>query len=237
MIGNVLKIQFLLYTLISSIEVTGQGTASEMECPKTQCTLNESPMCDNDTYMYQHKQCSSLQNSEKTLAKLFTDAEMKNATNGFWLANIDELFKSHNNVSSNSGFVRGLASKKHARMVLFSMPIERSTKISSKTICPPLISHVCTNPIVFVYVIGVLLFTICFILGFILNKAYRNQRKETLHSISDVFSLEDSITTTVYPEPSSPPPAPPPPPSNTRTLEAFTDVLAAHDMMDGNLSL
>lgn len=58
------------------------GTASEMECPKTQCTLNESPMCDNDTYMYQHKQYSSLQNSEKTVAKLFTDAEMKNATNG-----------------------------------------------------------------------------------------------------------------------------------------------------------
>lgn len=53
-----------------------------------------------------------------------------------------------------------------------------------------------------------------------------------------IFSLStDSITTTVYPESSSPPPAPPPPPSNTRTLEGFTDVLAAHDMMDGNLSL
>lgn len=62
-------------------------------------------------------------------------------------------------------------------MVLFSMPIERSTQITSKTICPPLISHVCTNPIMFVYVMGVLLFTICFILGFIRNKAYRNQSK------------------------------------------------------------
>lgn len=69
-------------------------------------------------------------------------------------------------------------------MVLFSMPIERSTEISSKTICPPLISHVCTNPIVFVYVIGVLLFTICLILGFILNKAYRNQSKYDLHQWS-----------------------------------------------------
>lgn len=55
-------------------------TASEMGCPKTQCTLNEAPKCDNDTY--QHKQYSSLQNSETTLAKLFTDAEMINATNG-----------------------------------------------------------------------------------------------------------------------------------------------------------
>lgn len=40
---------------------------------------------------------------------------------GFCLANIDELFKSHNNVSSNSGFVRGLASKKHARVSNESM--------------------------------------------------------------------------------------------------------------------
>lgn len=230
MIGNVLKIQFLLYTLISSTEVTGQGTASEMECPKTQCSLNELPKCDNDTY--QHKQYSSLQNSEKTLAKLFTDAEMIDATNGFCLANIDEIFESHNNVSSDSGFVRGPASKKYVRMVLFSMPVERSTQISSKTICPPLISHVCTNPIVFVYIMGVLLFTICFILGFIRNKAYRNQRKKNLHSAIDVFSVEDTITTIVYPEPSSPPPAPPPPPSNTRTLEGFTDVLATHDKMN-----
>lgn len=230
MIGNILKILFLLYTLISSIEVTGQGTASEMECPKTQCSLNELPKCNNDTY--QHKQYSSLQNSEKTLAKLFTDAEMIDATNGFCLANIDEIFESHNNVSSDSSFVRGPASKKYVRMVLFSMPVERSTQISSKTICPPLISHVCTNPIVFVYIMGVLLFTICFILGFIRNKAYRNQRKKNLHSAIDVFSVEDTITTIVYPEPSSPPPAPPPPPSNTRTLEGFTDVLATHDKMN-----
>lgn len=230
MIGNVLKILFLLYTLISSIESTGQGTASEMECPKTQCSLNELPKCNNDTY--QHKQYSSLQNSEKTLAKLFTDAEMIDATNGFCSANIDEIFESHSNVSSDSGFVQGLASKKYVRMVLFSMPIERSTPISSKTICPPLISHVCTNPIVFVYIMGVLLFTICFILGFIRNKAYRNQRKKNLHSAIDVFSVEDTITTIVYPEPSSPPPAPPPPPSNTRTLEGFTDVLATHDKMN-----
>lgn len=231
MSGNVLKILFLLYTLISSIESTGQGRASEMECPKTQCTLNEAPKCDNDTY--QHKQYSSLQNSEKTLAKLFTDAQIINATNGFCLANIYEIFESHNNVSSDSGFVQSPASKKYVRMMLFSMPIERSTQITSKTICPPLISHVCTNPIMFVYVMGVLLFTICFILGFIRNKAYRNQRKKPLHSAIDVLSVEDTITTIVYPEPSTPPPAPPPPPSNTRSLDGFTDVLSTHDMMNG----
>lgn len=140
---------------------------------------------------------------------------------GFCLANIDKIFESHNNVSSDSGFVRGPASKKYVRvkiirpfnialtflfdffwkrkppkngfegntlyclqMVLFSMPIERSTQISSKTICPPLISHVCTNPIVFVYIMGVLLFTICFILGFIRNKAYRNQSKYNIYQRS-----------------------------------------------------
>lgn len=35
---------------------------------------------------------------------------------GFCLANIDEIFESHNNVSSDSGFVRGPASKKYVRV-------------------------------------------------------------------------------------------------------------------------
>lgn len=49
-----------------------------------------------------------------------------------------------------------------------------------------------------------------------------------------LFSLyTGTITNIAYPEHSSPPPAPPPPPSNTRTLEGFTDALAAHDMMNG----
>lgn len=201
-----------------------------MECPKTQCTLNGSTTCGNDTYG--HKHYFSLPNSEKTLAKFYNDAEMINATTGFCLANIDEIFIRHNDVSSHSGFVEDHASKKYMRMALYSKRIDSSTRISSTPLCPPLISHVCTNPLVFVYIIGVLFFTISFILGFILNRAYR-QRKETLHSFSDVFSLEGTITNIAYPEHNSPPPAPPPPPSNTRTLEGFTDALAAHDMMNG----
>lgn len=62
------------------------------------------------------------------------------------------------------------------QMALYSKRIDSSTRISSTPLCPPLISHVCTNPLVFVYIIGVLLFTICFILGFILNRAYRQSK-------------------------------------------------------------
>lgn len=51
-----------------------------MECPKTQCTLNESTTCGYDTNG--HKHYFSLPNSEKNLAKFLNDAEMINATTG-----------------------------------------------------------------------------------------------------------------------------------------------------------
>lgn len=47
---------------------------------------------------------------------------------GFCLANSDEIFESHNNVSSESGFVRGLASKKHVRVS--NKTIQHCIKIS-----------------------------------------------------------------------------------------------------------
>lgn len=51
-----------------------------MECPKTQCALNKSTKCGNDTY--EHKHYSPLPNSEKTMAKFFSDVEMINVTPG-----------------------------------------------------------------------------------------------------------------------------------------------------------